>query len=174
MTSYEDLVALWGEDWIVHLPIDRLGDEVTCGPEPLPPYGALPIEVPLLFTTLLDGKIDPFSVLDISAGDQAARLVTLGAVPADHDLLFCLDGASGRVLLLQLSKPGLEVVNSSMRAFVEFLYRVARFVRDEKGGEQHEARARELQRELAETDPEAFADAETWWSMAFDLRLARL
>ena len=61
-----------------------------------------------------------------------------------------------------------------MRAFVEFLYGVARFARDEKGGEQHEARARELQRRLAGIDPAAFADAETWWSMAFDLRLARL
>jgi hypothetical protein len=175
MTSYEDLVALWGQDWVIHLPIDQLGEAVTCGPDPLPPYGAMPIEVPLLFSTLLDGNIGLFSVLNIEAGDeQVMRLVALGAVPDDHDMLFCLDGASGGVQLLQVSEPGLELVNSSMRAFVDFLYHVTSFVREENRGEQRVAGARELQRRLARLDPAAFADAESWWSMAFDLGLARL
>jgi hypothetical protein len=175
MTTYDDLVALWGQDSIIHLPIEQLGSVVTCGPDPLPPYGAMPIEVPLLFTTLLDGDIDLFSVLNIEAGDeQVMRLVALGAVPDDHDMLFCLDGASGGVQLLQLSEPGLELVNSSMRMFVDFLHYVTRFVREENRGEHRVAGARELQRRLAQLDPVAFADAESWWSMAFDLGLARL
>ena len=82
MTSYEDLTALWGQDMIIHFPIDQLANVVTCGPDPFPPDGALPIEVPLLFSTVVDGDAKLFSVLHIHAGDDSPiRLIVIGAAP---------------------------------------------------------------------------------------------
>jgi len=173
MTDYDDLVALWGQDMIIHFPIDQLGDVVTCGPDPFPPDGALPIEVPLLFTTALDGQVKLFSVLTIHAGDSATRLVVIGGAPDDDDLLFCLDPATGAVGLLQFTEPALEHVNASLKHFVEFLYRISRFIGEGHRGAQRVSNAHHLRHDLTALDPTAFTDTESWWAIAFDHGLAR-
>lgn len=113
-------------------------------------------------------------VLNIYAGeDSLLRLVVVGATPDDHDLLFCLDPSNGAVGLLQVSPPGLEYVNNSLRTFVEFLYQVARFIAEGHRGTQRITEALKLRAVLVAQDPAAFEDAQSWWSMAFDLGLAR-
>jgi SUKH-4 immunity protein len=173
MPSYDDLVEHWGRQNLIHLPIDELPD-VICGPEALPPDGALPIEVPLLFTAVVDRPdLRLFSMLNVVAeNDHGFRLVVIGAAPEEPDLLFCLDPADGSVGLLQLSTGGIEYVNGSLRLFVEFLYEISRLVGAGHRGEQRVDTARRLRTVLEQRDPAAFSDAETWWSVAFDHGLA--
>src|SRR5205814_8573751 len=161
MTDYEDLVALWGQDMIIHFPIDQLGDVVTCGPDPFPPDGAFAIEVPLLFTPAIDGQVKLFSVLNILAGPASVtRLIVIGGAPDDDDLLFCLDPATGAVGLLQLTEPALEHVNASLKHFVEFLYRISRFIGEGHRGAQRVSNAHHLRHDLTALDPTASTDQE--------------
>jgi len=173
MSSYDDLVDHWGPRNVIHLPIDELPD-VACGPDALPPDGVLPIEVPSLFTTVVEGPdLRLFSTLNVVVGDEAGvRLVVIGAAPDEPDLLFCVNPADGSVGLLQMSTGGLEYVNGSLRLFVEFLYEVSRLVAAGYHGEQRVGHARRLRTALVQLDPAAFGDAETWWSIAFDHGLA--
>jgi hypothetical protein len=173
MPSYDDLVDHWGAQNLIHLPIDELPD-VVCGPDALSPDGVLPIEVPLLFTTVVEHPdLRLFSTVNIVVGNEAGfRLVVIGAAPDEPDLLFCLNPADGSVGLLQMSTGGLEYANGSLRLFVDFLYQVSRLVGEGHRGEQRVDHARRLRADLEQRDPTAFSDAETWWSIAFDHGLA--
>lgn len=167
MLSYDEMVVLWGEDSLLYLPADHV-EALRCDLRGLPPEAAIPAEVPLLFTAYIEGDLELFDVLEIQVGDNPPfGLLVLGAVP-DEEMYFCLDGDSGAVMLLDLGDPtGLEQVNSTLANFVEFLYRLELFIRADRGKATRELPAAEQQRELAALDPSAFADPETWWSIAF-------
>lgn len=176
MITYEDLVARWGRDWLIHFPLDTLGDVVRVGPEAFPPAGALPIEVLPLFSALFDDSepIRLFTLMNVSAGaGDPIRLIVLGAAPDNHEMLFTMDPSNGVVGLLYLNPPGLEVVNSSFALFVEFLYHAAALLAEPAGAADRVARARTVRAELEHLDPPAFTHERTWWSMAFDRRLAK-
>ncbi|KWW98057.1 hypothetical protein TH66_22405 [Carbonactinospora thermoautotrophica] len=168
LIKYSDLADLWEEDELVHFPFDRLGPWVRFGRDLFPPGGAMPVDVPILFTVHLSGDVHLFSVLRIQVGEgEPGQVIVLGAVPGDQGLLYCLDTETGAVLLLGTDTGSLELVNSSFALFVEFLYRLAQLIRNDPGGAERAAMARHLRTELAAADPAAFEDPESWWSVAF-------
>ncbi|MEV4657072.1 SUKH-4 family immunity protein [Micromonospora sp. NPDC049301] len=167
----EELVALWGERGVIYFPDQRFETILgPLGPEVFPPYGALPVEVPILFTVDVTAPdVELFSTLRIEVGDEApGAYIVLGSSPEDPLLLFCLEAATGAVLLLDLQTPNLETVNSSFAAFVEFLYRLGQLIATDPGGRERAARAVQIRAGVREVDPAAFADPESWWSLAFD------
>jgi hypothetical protein len=168
LIDYQEMIDLWGVDGLLHFPLDRLGTHLGFDPLRLPPEGAMPAEVPILFTAYLEGDIDLFDVLEIQVGDdEPMGLIVLGTVPDDEQMLYCLDGDDGRVLLVSLDPFSMEQVNSSFALFVEFLWRLDRFLRDDQGGAGRAVVAAALRHELTALDPAAFADPESWWSIAF-------
>lgn len=168
MISHQEMSDLLGEDGLLYIPPEHV-ERFRFDLRMLSPEAAIPAEVPLLFTAYIDDEIKLFNVLEIQVGDnEPMGLLALGAVP-DEKMYYCLDGDTGRVLLLDLGdQVGLEPVNSSLATFVEFLYRLEQFIRADQGRATRAPRAAELRRELAALDPSAFADPESWWSIAFN------
>lgn len=167
----EQLTALWGERGVIYFPDQRF-DAILgpLGPEVFPPYGALPVEVPILFTVEVTAPdVELFSTLSIELGDQGPRpYIVLGCSPEDPMLLFCLDAKTGEVFLLDLQTPNFELVNSTFAAFVEFLYRLGQLIATDPGGRERAARAAAIREDLRAVDAAAFADPESWWNMAFN------
>jgi hypothetical protein len=166
--TYSALAQLWGAEHLVHFPVEQFAADMRFDAELLPPGAALPDDVPILFTVDVAGPIELFNLVEFQVGeDEPLRLVVLGGSPDDPNLLFALDMATGVVALLDPSGPGLELVNSTFALFVEFLYRLARFISADPGGTARAEQANVLRDELITTDPSAFSDPESWWSMAF-------
>lgn len=167
MISYQGMVEQWGEDGLLYLPLERFGDHIGFPADRLPPEAAMPAEVPILFTAYVSGQVELFNVLEIQLGDgEPVGMIVLGAVPDDEQLVYCLNGDTGQVLMIDLNTPSIELVNSSFRAFVEFLFRMDRFIRADQGKATRAIPAARLRGELAELDPAAFEDPESWWSAA--------
>lgn len=167
MLEYQDMVRLWGEDGLLYLPPDRV-ERMTFDLSALPPEAAIPAQVPLLFTAYVEDDFELFNVLEIQVGEkEPLGLLVLGAVP-DEKMYYCLDGDTGAVMLLDLGDTtGLEVVNSTLGAFVEFLYRLERLIRADQGKATRALPAARLREELSALDPSAFTDTESWWNVAF-------
>ncbi|MEV0156933.1 SUKH-4 family immunity protein [Micromonospora sp. NPDC050686] len=167
----EELVALWGEQGVIYFPVERF-DAILgpLGPEVFPPDGALPVEVPILFTVdVAAPEVELFSALRIEVGEAEPRsYVVLGGSPEDPALLFCLDAAGGEVILLDVQTPNLETVNVTFAAFVEFLYRLGQLIATDPGGRERAERAARIRADLRSVDPAAFGDPESWWNTAFD------
>jgi SUKH-4 immunity protein len=165
--TYDQIAALWDSE-VIHFPVDRV-DYVNVGPEVFPPNGVLPIDIPVIFTALIDGDIQLFDVLEIQVGDdRPTNFIVLGRVPEDEQLYFCLNGDTGEVILLDQATPTIELVNATFALFVEFLYRVGQLIATDPGGAERAARAAAIRDGLRGLDPAAFADPESWWSTAFD------
>jgi hypothetical protein len=96
----------------------------------------------------------------------------LGAPHHDSALRYYLNPLDGRVLLAQLDpeKPQLEVVNSSLGGFIEFLYRIGRFKAFSRDADENlQADYKDLLvAYLAARDPHSLQDPENWWSMVVD------
>jgi hypothetical protein len=167
MVNYQDMVALWGEEGLLYLPLERV-EPMTFDLGSLSPEAAIPANVPLLFTAYVEGDFELFNVVEIQVGrEEPLGLLVIGAVP-DERMYYCLNGDNGAVMLLALGEStGLEVVNSTMRAFVHFLYRLERLIREDQGKATRPVSAVKLRAELTELDPVAFADPESWWNVAF-------
>jgi hypothetical protein len=166
--QYSDLVDLWGVDALIHFPADRFESEIGFHPDLFPPAGAMPADVPILFTAYISGPIKLFDLIEFQVGDEEPlRLAVIGGAPDNPNLLFGLDLATGVVALLDPETPAVELVSSSYALFVEFLVRLGRFISADPGGAARAAQARELRDELRVADPAAFADPESWWSIAF-------
>jgi SUKH-4 immunity protein of toxin-antitoxin system len=169
--TYSDLAARWEEQQLVHLPLDRIGSELLFSFDRLSPGGALPSEVPHLFTTHLRGEPGLFDEIRCEFPDRGPyRFVVVGAAPATLKLLFGLDMVTGLVVLMDSVNHAVEPVNSSLALFVEFLYRLAPLVAPDRPTPAPEIG--ELRAELRALDPAAFDSPESWWSMVLD-RLAR-
>ncbi|GAA2615682.1 SUKH-4 family immunity protein [Actinomadura fulvescens] len=167
MLSYQEMLTLWGENGLLYLPQDRV-EHLQFDLRALSPEAAIPAEVAPVFTAYVEGDFELFNVLDIQAGSEPARaLIVIGAVP-DEKMYYCLDGDNGKVVLLDLGPTvGLETVNSSLAAFVEFLYRLDLFIRADQGKATRTIPAAQLRAELTTLDLEAFTDPESWWNVAF-------
>lgn len=168
--TFEDLTALWGADGVVHFPVEAFADVLgPLRPEVFPPAGTFPSDVPILFTIDVEVRgLEQFSKLKIEIGDRGPRIyIVLGSSPEDANMLFCLEAGTGAVVLLDLASPNFEQVNASFAAFVEFLYRLGRLIATDPGGRERAARAARIRGELTAVDPSAFADPESWWSLAF-------
>ncbi|MGW3615871.1 SUKH-4 family immunity protein [Micromonospora arida] len=169
--THEELTALWGADGMIYFPVDRFDDVLgPLTPEVFPPFGAIPVDVPILFTVDVDvSGMELFSKLKIEIGEASPRIhIVLGSSPEDPQLLFCLDALTGGVVLLDLETPNFEAVNATFAAFVEFLYRLGQLIATDPGGRARATRAAAIREELMGVDSSAFADPKSWWSMAFD------
>lgn len=169
---YSALAARWGEDQLVHLPLDSIGSELLFSFDRLPPGGALPCEVPTLFTAHLAGEPGLFDEIRCEfAGRGPYRFLVVGAAPGTSGLLFGLDMVTGLVVLMDSVTQAVEPVNSSLAVFVEFLYRLAPLVDPDRPTPAADEIG-ELRAELRALDPAACDSPESWWSMVLD-RLAR-
>lgn len=159
----------WGDDNIIRFPRDQWIEKFTAPLRSYPDVDFIPIELSVVFTSFLQGRFDLYSVINLDLGPQRAlTLVVIGAVPADRDnTLFCLDSGSGQVLMLGVTGGTLEPVNASFKQFTEFLYHFAVFVSQDSGIQGRAQRATALRTALADIDPSAFANPDTWWSVAF-------
>jgi SUKH-4 immunity protein of toxin-antitoxin system len=167
--EFREMVELWGEAGLLYFPIERFGPRLGFDMSRLPPEGAMPADVPILFTAYIEGDFELFNVLEIQVGDKDSRgLIVLGAVPDDRDMLYCLDGDNGAIFLLGVGEQAsMEAVNSSFANFVEFLYHLDRLIQSDEGKVGRGPRAARLRSELETVDPSAFSDPESWWSVAF-------
>ncbi|GAA2691928.1 SUKH-4 family immunity protein [Actinoplanes palleronii] len=169
--THEELTALWGADGMIYFPVEQFDDVLgPLRPEVFSPSGALPLDVPILFTVdvTVEG-LELFSKLKIEIGDAGPRIyIVLGSSPEDAYMLFCMDALTGAVVLLDLETPNFEPVNATYAAFVEFLYRLGQLIENDAGGRDRAVRAAAIRADLHGVDPSAFTDPESWWTMAFD------
>ncbi|MBO0807123.1 MAG: SUKH-4 family immunity protein [Actinobacteria bacterium] len=170
--TYSALATRWGEEQLVHLPLDSIGSELLFSFDRLPPGGALPSEVPRLFTVHLAGEPGLFDEIRCEFADRGPyRFLVVGAAPGSPELLFGLDLVTGLVVLMDSVGQAVEPVSSSLAAFVEFLYRLAPLVDPDRPAPVADTVA-ELRAELRAHDPAAFDSPQSWWSMVLD-QLAR-
>ena len=167
----DQLMAHWGVQRIIYFPLEPLLPYIQVGPDAFPPDGAMPVDVPILYTAAVDTPdLELFSVLSLQLGDeQPTTLVVIGCVPTADEMLFCLDPATGAVMLLDLDpdNTGYELVNTTFALFVEFLYRLDELIQSDPGGTARASQAAALRDNLHHLDPAAFDDAESWWNAAF-------
>ncbi|WP_030160398.1 SUKH-4 family immunity protein [Glycomyces sp. NRRL B-16210] len=152
---------------MVPYPRDRwLADGITA--PSLPPGDEVPLDVAIVYTGYLTGEIKLFDTIQLTTenGKLDVRLVVVGAVAENKDLLYVLDPASGEILQFDLVDNDIQGVNSDYRSFVEFLYRFAVFVEQDEGKQGRAERAEALKATLRGIDPNAFDD-EAWWPMVF-------
>ncbi|MFG3525232.1 SUKH-4 family immunity protein [Streptomyces sp. NPDC047917] len=168
MLDHHDLASSWGSEGLVYIPLEKYRRFSKFDASLLSPGGAVPAELPSVFTTRTDGPAKSFSLIEIKVGkEDASHLVTLGAAPHDNGLLFCLDMADGGVALLSLDDPAIERVNSSLLTFVEFLTHLKNFSDANTDRMDGARRITHLRRKLTKIDAHAFSDPESWWSIAF-------
>lgn len=170
VVTHDQLLAHWGPHRLIYFPLDRFLDRIQVGPGAFPPEGAIPVEVPILFTVAVDAPdVHLFSLLRLQLGEaNSTLLIVVGCVPAEPDMLFCLNPETGAIMLLDLNPdgPGYELVNTTFAAFVEFLYRFDEFIQSDPGKAARADLALALRRDLYEVDSQAFEDPESWWNTA--------
>lgn len=169
MQNRQDYLNAWEPKNVIRFPREQWMNEFSAPESSYPDIDFIPIEMSVVFTSFLNRRFDLYSNINLDMGSQGSlKLIVIGAVPADRDAtLFCFDTASGRILMLGVDKGTLEPVNSSFRALTEFLYRFAIFLDQDTGVSGRATRAAALRAELFQIDPNAFADPESWWSIAF-------
>jgi hypothetical protein len=165
VTDRDAYLRAWEPDNVIRFPRDEWMREFAAPAAAYPDVDFLPIDMSAVYTAYLTGRFELYS--SISLGEGGLQLKVIGAVPSDRDnLLFCLDTASGRVLLLGVAEGTLELVNSTFKALTAYLYEFARFVDGDTGAAGRPARARALRAAWNGIDPGALADPESWWSIA--------
>ena len=159
--TYEDLVALWGEDNVVRVPSAELdGLEL--------PAGARRVLVEVGLPRTADRFFAYERPEQIVAADGGRLFCKVGK---DYANDLCVAADSGE--FLSLSPTGRYVnnfVNSDLERFVEFLCRVIAERRSYAGLSDAESGAivERMETELRAWDPEAFAGPEYWWSQIFE------
>ncbi|MFC4912543.1 SUKH-4 family immunity protein [Actinomadura gamaensis] len=158
MIDRAKFAAVFGEENLVSLPPDR-AQEIGLAEDDqwLLSHVGLPRETPL-FTADVIGRPRLFDVEDFLANGVMNRVLFIGGPMEDFRARFFLDVSEGFIVRMALTATGsdTEVVNSSLGAFMEFLYRLM-----EAGSSLDEAGT--LVAALKETDPHAFREPECWW-----------
>ncbi|MEV1331283.1 SUKH-4 family immunity protein [Micromonospora costi] len=157
--------SLWDEDELVPYPREAwLEGGFT--PDMLPAGDEIPLDVEVVYTAYLEGDIELFDTIQLSTEDGSLdiRLIVVGAVADNTDLLYVLDPRTGEILQLDLEAQDVQGVNSNFRTFVEFLYQFALFVETDEGKAGRAERAETLRTVLESIDPAAFAP-DAWWPL---------
>lgn len=170
VASQQQLVDLFGADNITALDVSDREVFASAGivADELFDVG-LPDRLSGVFA--LEPAVEPEAFDGVRATLAAAEvtLVTLGAPHHDSMLRYYLNPLDGCVLLAQLDpeKPQLEVVNSSLGSFIDFLYRIGRYKAFRRDADENlQADYKDLLvAYLAARDPDAVAAPENWWSM---------
>ncbi|MFI9507125.1 SUKH-4 family immunity protein [Nocardia sp. NPDC052566] len=163
--------AWGGEKGTLPCPVDEWKDEFKAPIDAYPGIDFLPVCVSYVYCSALRGEMDLYSRIHLEPhaddGGDAVTTILVGEVPDCDQMIFLFDTHHGSVLFLDLEAGIPELVNSSLKCFVEFLYRFAMFAEADEGIEGRAIRADDLYRELAQLDPSAFVESDSWWSMIF-------
>jgi len=168
MPDRDAYLHAWEPDNVIRFPREQWMSEFAAPAAAYPDIDFIPIDMSAVFTSYLPGPIDLYAHINLDFGSgEPTKLVIIGAVPADHATLMCLDQATGRILMIGTKDGTLELVNSTFKALVEYLYHFARFIDEDTGHSGRAMRAIDLRDRLVSIDPGAFTDPESWWSVAF-------
>ncbi|MEH0983679.1 SUKH-4 family immunity protein [Micromonospora sp. CPCC 205556] len=165
MAADPRFTALWSEDELIPYPREAWL-EGGFSPDLLPAGDEIPLDVAVVYTAFLEGDIELYDTIALTTEDGAldVRLIVVGAVADNPDLLYVLDPRTGEILQYDLDQQDVQGVNSDFRTFVEFLYQFALFVEADEGKEGRAERAEELRTVLESIDPAAFAP-DAWWPL---------
>ncbi|MFC4334974.1 SUKH-4 family immunity protein [Salininema proteolyticum] len=168
MTSRNELLQAWGADNTVEFPAAAWAAETAAPPEAWPDVPLLPAELSVFFTAEARGQFEFGAriALRYEDSDEDQTLIVVGTVTEDPDLLFTVDADTGEVLLINPAEQSMELVNSSLRSFSEFLRELGLFIDADRGGDTRPERALALERRFRDLDPAALEDPESWWSVA--------
>lgn len=165
MTADPRFLTVWTINQLVPFPRDAW---IEAGIEEHNlPYGdEMPQDVTIVYTAQIEADFELYDVIQLTTenDDFDFRLIVVGAVDTNPNLLYVLDPRTAEVLQLDLEAGDVQGVNSSFRTFVEFLYQMGRFVADDEGSEGRAARAAELAHVFQTLDPAAMKP-ECWWPM---------
>ncbi len=172
MATYAELAELFSPDGIVRMPLDEaLASGIPEEDARLLAEVGVPLFVDVLFTVKVNGDPLAYTLVPISAAeDDGVTVLALGGPTDAEQLRYCLDLDNGYVILLGLGEePTAEIVNQSLDAFVEFLYRYALRLKHVAGvsDQQSDEYTAKLRGYLAARDPYAFAAPDSWWNMVF-------
>ena len=160
--------ALWSEDELGPYPRAAWLDGGFT-PDMLPAGDEIPLDVAVVYTAYLEGEFRLFDTIQLSTEDGSLdiRLIVVGAVADNTDLLYVLDPKTGEILQFDLEEQDIQAVNSNFRTFVEFLYQFALFVEADEGKAGRAERAESLRTVLESIDPPAFAP-DAWWPLVIN------
>ncbi|SCG56093.1 SUKH-4 family immunity protein [Micromonospora coxensis] len=157
--------ALWSEDELIPYPREAWL-EGGFAPDMLPAGDEIPLDVEVVYTAFLEGDIELYDAIQLTTEDGSldVRLIVVGAVADNTDLLYVLDPRTGEILQFDLEQQDIQPVNSNFRTFVEFLYQFALFVEADEGKPGRAERAEQLRMVLESIDPAAFTP-DGWWPL---------
>ncbi|MCD0442039.1 SUKH-4 family immunity protein [Glycomyces sp. A-F 0318] len=159
--------SLWGEAMI---PFPREAwTDAGLPPGSLPEGDEIPMEVEVVFTSLLKGEIGMYDPIQLTTenGKLDVLLIVVGAVQDNTDLLYVIDPKTDEVLQFDLVEQDIQGVNTNFRCFVEFLYHFERFIEADEGKPGRAGKAAELQERLRAVDPNAF-QPDAWWPLVLE------
>ncbi|MFB8282028.1 SUKH-4 family immunity protein [Nocardia colli] len=162
-------IDVWGDDNVVPFPRDQWMSSFRAPVGAYPDVDLLPVDMSAVFTSALDGsRFNLYDRINIEIGpNEVLTLRVIGAVPAaTGSMLFGFDVDGGRVVLLGVGEGTLELVNSSLKALVDFLYLFACFIDEDSGVVGRPERATDLRKAFLAIDASALNNPESWWSIS--------
>lgn len=99
------------------------------------------------------------------------ELVALGVLPGGSGALYCLDLATGQVILVDVAQKSVTGANSTFKAFCAFLNAYNHFLSANPTSQGLAANAREIGDWMRRIDPAAFDHAlseQLWWPVVLD------
>ncbi|GIM97149.1 SUKH-4 family immunity protein [Paractinoplanes toevensis] len=167
MTVDPRFLSLWTVNQLVPFPRESWLEGGI--PETDLPYGdEIPQDVTIVYTAQIEaeGSFDLYDVIQLATedGNLDIKLIVLGAVATNPNLLYVMDPRTGEILQYDLERQDIQGVNTTFRTFVEFLYQFGRFVTDDEGKQGRAARAAELAQLFDTLDPQAMKP-ECWWPL---------
>ncbi|OEU96178.1 SUKH-4 family immunity protein [Streptomyces oceani] len=174
-TTAAEMLELFGEE---HLVRPDPSASVTKGADEedarlLADVG-LPVELDIVFSLEVEGDPRIFrALLGIPVGlDEPLDALILGGPTGEPQLRYVLDLRRGRVMLLAFeeSGPQAEVINSTLRDFLDFLSHYARH-RQRLAADMQRDAAPEVERlaaRMREQDPLAFRTEDGLWPVVLD------
>ncbi|MEU5881048.1 suppressor of fused domain protein [Spirillospora sp. NPDC047279] len=174
MATHAQLVQVFGEEGVHKLDRDdaeangvRPEDvEVLCST-------GLPVDADIFFTMKVNGPLEAFTLMDAQSQDGPVRFLILGKGRTDDDVRYVMEVESGNVFVLGMEggvpTGDLETINSTLDAFVEFLYRIELRQSEMSGSSPDEARpyTEKMIAGLKTWDARAL-DSENFWGGVFE------
>ncbi|WP_433476095.1 suppressor of fused domain protein [Spirillospora sp. CA-142024] len=177
MVTNSELVRVFGTDGVITLDRDQL-EERGFRPEDVELLSevGMPVTAGILFTMHVNGPFDALQVFEAETPERAARFMVLGKGRTDDRIRYTVELESSNVFLLALEDgvptPEPETINTSLGAFVEFLYR-NELCAQEMGGAPLEKTRPYIERLIADlrTHDERALAPDTFWGGLMDAYL---
>ncbi|MGN9844770.1 suppressor of fused domain protein [Nonomuraea sp. H19] len=177
MATHSELVQVFGADGVITLDRDDVEShgvrpddvDVLCSV-------GIPISAGIFFTMKVDGPCEALTRFDAETPDRPARFLILGKACTDDQIRYAVELESGNVFTLGIEdgvpNGDIETINTTLDAFVEFLYRIELRRMEMAGASAEEARpyTEKLIAELKSRDERALAP-DTLWGGVFEALL---